>query len=665
MRSSLLSGVVRRGSHHSYGSILDAGTTSGMQPTVRLSQSFGRTMSINITNTCVCRNYGSQAPELMNNGMEQPAVCKSRITDGVMTRILTGSNVHEEINILSAREAAHFVRQLTPEPIGPDLYAIACTKLITEAQAAETTEYASSLLKEATGLVFQMPPRFRATAVELTAIRCIEQCRASSLESRKSSRSAPEILEICHEWVKTMRVVDEGGVLRAHLAIAQHIKDTSINDPNSVVNGFVDGQYKDHDIVSSTIDYVMITCRRKRSLAGEVLRPMGKILSCDPSKWVLGVELLDLAQNSGVYFDLNHVDELLMLLSRAGQHNRVLSLWNWLKLTTCAGSKNVISAVVVALTKEKKLNDSFLLVQHLSQKGLVPTVSAQIAILTVISNQEVPMCAYAAELVYFWGPMRITSDLILSPNAISVGSCKESIRNTYMLYYLLFVSYAKARYTEQAAEVLQVFITGVSAKEDADVKDTEVCNDLSMALVREFNDEELARVSQLLHAAVIRGKKTVTVEVVEKAAVSLCQLGERFLECSTPLDTVNMRVKRTGFSLALLSCASSLLDLEVCSLGTSDAANEGVDRLLQSAIESLESLANIEGTDASDVHSDAIRVMFSCLGSECWTDAKKTTKVLSEALNIEMPDDVHQWFSFMSVSEKDDVSSILEELGRD
>ena len=650
-----------------------------------------------------------------------------------------------------SNSASSHKTQLFASEANQNVYALVCERILVDHDINE-----HEALSRAAKIVLGAFPAFQGRIVEDTVSLYLERFASVVAEEAASSMSplaaeeAAAILLKIFRFVRDLRVTEEPHVLRSHLLVARAVRllvapcpvsaTSSSSTPQASVSqalrkngrdsGAVEGlgdaamdissaagyfvgspakavstilsediKKELDEVVKEAIQVCLSIAKRRKDLAPALLQPLCAVLPAH--RWNDGYELLTVAQGADTYFNLECSDTLLWLMLRAGQHRRVIAAWGWMKHTTAGSSRTVVSAILVALTREhKKFGEIIQLMQHLAQKGKDPTEEAQIAILNSILKTHDPMADYAMQLVCFWTP--------------------TTAHHAFRVHFLAFQIAAKARNRNIANTALEFLCYGrklgvsvpvpskkaavpssssadtTASNEDGESRGEADIADLSVFMGPADFSAILHHIGNLFSHKIATAASELDVVVVlatrllETARVSMSghysspdedgrQAGQ------TTLARFHDALRLCGCVLALKSFALKL-DSSAESTPLPNAIEAKIDSLVAGIadifVSVLPTVTLIGGhavPSSAEVFSRTMRYQFASLPSSYWSEGKAASKELAALVpGASIPASAEEWYDLMvsgaaeseggadaegSASEED-ASSILEELGR-
>lgn len=93
---------------------------------------------------------------------------------------------------------------------------------------------------------------------------------------------------------------------------------------------------------------------------------------------------------------------VLSLLSRGGEHRKVLALWSWMRHSTARWDQTAVSAAVISASLSRKMNIAITAIQSLAEANEDPTIEAQKYFVRYLASRLPPLSRYADQLVAHW-----------------------------------------------------------------------------------------------------------------------------------------------------------------------------------------------------------------------------------------------------------------------
>ena len=604
------------------------------------------------------------------------------ITMRAMDRVLWGGAVVSHINQLSTAEQLQILAEPykgRSQPLPLAVYANTAIRLISEGDSVRAMDVVLS----------------RPIAVERSAL--IELVAAE----------VPlEDAHVAWEFIRSLAFLETGPVLRATLLIAQKLGDETA--------------------IEEALKHVSTTCRRRKNLSGEVLRPFCQMLP--PERWAEGQELLDAAQQSvGTYYDARHTDALLWLMLRARQQKRVLAAWAWLKNTTAGRCSSIVSAVIVALTREpQRLADILKLMQHLARNDDDPLPAAQVATLNLMAAMRRPNADYAKDLVSYWQPvdgvtsMRLNLAVATAYAKVASGggggggggsspsSSSSAVTPISSADALAAASKAICRIADDPAQAREIspiaiaplapLLLGGGGRDAASRGGSAAASSATAeALLRlsetiaegcvervalggmgvVFAIATLTRSDALFSTAVAMFREVIGSDIFDYEAatapsVSASSDEDVFGAPSSSASTAHTSAPPTGSNSnsSSGSRSSGLFGGNQTSDDDAFFAPSSSSSSPSSASSDAAALdAFTSGSDAQKAYAFVCRELFASLKADRFIEGKATAAALAEALcsagtEVVVPKDATEWFAFVSSGdESDDASVILDSLG--
>ncbi|EKG01997.1 hypothetical protein TCSYLVIO_006996 [Trypanosoma cruzi] len=147
---------------------------------------------------------------------------------------------------------------------------------------------------------------------------------------------------------------------------------------------------------------LMRDIREVPHLAGSLLCPLTEMSDAASSEDKVNVaEALDIALKRSFVSpkDYGHV---LLLLSRGGEHRKVLALWSWMRHSSARWDKTAASAMIISASLSRKMNAAIAAIQTLAEANEDPTIEAQKYFIRYLASRVPPLSRYADQLVSHW-----------------------------------------------------------------------------------------------------------------------------------------------------------------------------------------------------------------------------------------------------------------------
>ncbi|RNF01046.1 hypothetical protein TraAM80_07259 [Trypanosoma rangeli] len=93
---------------------------------------------------------------------------------------------------------------------------------------------------------------------------------------------------------------------------------------------------------------------------------------------------------------------VLLLLSRGGEHRKVLALWSWMRHSSARWDQTAASAVIISASLSRKMNVAIAVIQSLAEANEDPTIEAQKHFIQHLASRFPPLPRYADQLVTHW-----------------------------------------------------------------------------------------------------------------------------------------------------------------------------------------------------------------------------------------------------------------------
>ncbi|KEG12377.1 hypothetical protein DQ04_01761120 [Trypanosoma grayi] len=162
------------------------------------------------------------------------------------------------------------------------------------------------------------------------------------------------------------------------------------------------GRVQDEKKLHAVKQRLMREVRESPQLAGTLLHPLCKVSDlANVEDRRNAADALDIAlQRSFVSpRDYGHV---LALLSRGGEHRKVLALWLWMRHSSARWDKTAASAIIISASLSRKMNVAIGAIQSLAEANEDPTTEAQKYFIRYLASRFPPLSRYADQLVRHW-----------------------------------------------------------------------------------------------------------------------------------------------------------------------------------------------------------------------------------------------------------------------
>ncbi|ORC85796.1 uncharacterized protein TM35_000321110 [Trypanosoma theileri] len=147
---------------------------------------------------------------------------------------------------------------------------------------------------------------------------------------------------------------------------------------------------------------LMREIREVPHLAGVLLRPL-----CEVSDPINSEDKQNVADALNIALLRSFVSPkdygyVLTLLSRGGEHRKVLALWSWMKHTSARWDQKAVSAVIISASLSRKMNVAISAIQSLAESNEDPTIESQKYFIRYLASRFPPLSRYADQLVTHW-----------------------------------------------------------------------------------------------------------------------------------------------------------------------------------------------------------------------------------------------------------------------
>lgn len=94
--------------------------------------------------------------------------------------------------------------------------------------------------------------------------------------------------------------------------------------------------------------------------------------------------------------------QVLSLLSRGGDHRKVLALWSWMRHSSARWDRTAVSATIISASLARKMDVAIAAIQSLAEANEDPTIEAQKYFIRYLASRFPPLSRYADQLVAHW-----------------------------------------------------------------------------------------------------------------------------------------------------------------------------------------------------------------------------------------------------------------------
>ncbi|KAH9597999.1 hypothetical protein LSM04_000514 [Trypanosoma melophagium] len=137
-------------------------------------------------------------------------------------------------------------------------------------------------------------------------------------------------------------------------------------------------------------------------LAGTLLRPLCEVSNPTNSEDKQNAtDALNIALSRS-FVSPKDYGPVLTLLSRGGEHRKVLALWSWMRHSSARWDKTTVSAVILSASLSRKLNVAISALQSLAESNEDPTIESQKYFIRYLASRFPPLSRYADQLVTHW-----------------------------------------------------------------------------------------------------------------------------------------------------------------------------------------------------------------------------------------------------------------------